>query len=410
MDKKFDVIITGARCAGSSLAIYLAKEGFQVLLIDRSSFPSDTLSTHTFFNNTTALFREMGVLEKLLETNAPPVKDIKFQFEDTTIEGKIPEVLGEENCYCIRRTFLDHTLFEHAKSLKGVTVLEGFRVTDIIRQNGAIVGIKGTDSNGLDQEFIADIIVGADGRNSTIRRLTDSKQKLRVPAKVGIYYGYFRNFNNDLVPKFEVHKVKDNTAILFPTNDDLCTVVGIFPLDNKAFIQNLKNKPEESLRSLLTEGFPNTTIGSRLKQATLVEPIKGILGYENFWNTGMGNGWALVGDAVCFKDPSMAQGIHDAVYGAKILSGILVKYKNQYQQWQKISEEYQKSLEDEFMVRFYMGCEISKNERISEQQDAINKLISAHPKAVEKFLGIYNYANEPADLEKELMGIMGENT
>lgn len=407
MSKKYDVIITGARCAGSSLAIYLAKVGFRVLLIDRSSFPSDTLSTHTFFNNTTSLFREMGVLDKLLETNAPPVKDIKFQFEDTTIEGKIPEVHGEENCYCIRRTYLDHILLEHVKSLKGVTVLEGFRVTDIIRQNGVIVGIKGTDSNGLDQAFFADFTIGADGRNSTIRRLVGAKEKILVPSNVGIYYGYFHNFNNDTVPKFEVHRVKDNTSILFPTNDDLCTVVGIFPLENKAFIQNLKNNPEESLRSLLTEGFPNTTIGSRLNHATLVEPIKGILGYENFWYTGMGHGWALVGDAVCFKDPSMAQGIHDAVYGAKILSGILVKYKNQYQQWLKMAEEYQNALEDEFMVRFYMGCEISKNERISEQQNAVNKLISSHPKAVEKFLGIYNYTNEPADLEKELLGIMG---
>lgn len=408
MNKKFDVIITGARCAGSSLAIYLAKAGFQVLLTDRSSFPSDTLSTHTFFNNTTALFREMGVLDKLLETNAPPVKDIKFQFENTTIEGNIPEVHGEENCFCIRRTYLDDILLEQAKSLRNVIVLEGFRVTDIIRQNEVVVGIKGNDFRGLYQEFFADIIVGADGRNSTIRRLIDAKQKVRVPSNVGIYYGYFSNFNNDPIPKFEVHRVKDNTAILFPTNDDLCTVVGIFSLENKAFIQNLKNNPEESLRSLLTEGFPNTTIGSRLQKATLVEPIKGILGYENFWYTWMGHGWALVGDAVCFKDPSMAQGIHDAVYGAKIFSGILVKYKNQYQQWPKMAEEYLKALEDEFMARFYMGCQISKNERISEEQDAVNKLISTHPKAVEKFLGIYNYANEPADLEKELMGIMGK--
>ncbi|PED25770.1 FAD-binding protein, partial [Bacillus thuringiensis] len=45
-------------------------------------------------------------------------------------------------------------------------------------------------------------------------------------------------------------------------------------------------------------------------------------------------------------------------------------------------------------------------ERISEQLDAVNKLISSHPEAIEKFLGIYNYANEPAALEKELARIL----
>ena len=115
-----------------------------------------------------------------------------------------------------------------------------------------------------------------------------------------------------------------------------------------------------------------------------------------------GKGWALVGDAVCFKDPGMAQGIHDAIYGARILSNILSIYKGQSNPWKQMSEEYQKAIEAEFMVRFHMGCQLSKNEPVSEQQDAVNKLISSHPLAIEKLLGIYNYANEPAALEEEL--------
>ncbi|PDY54823.1 FAD-binding protein, partial [Bacillus cereus] len=75
--------------------------------------------------------------------------------------------------------------------------------------------------------------------------------------------------------------------------------------------------PESCLRNFFTDNFPNTTIGARLKNAELVEPVKGILGYDNYWYKGMGKGWALVGDAVCFKDPGMAQGIHDAICGAR---------------------------------------------------------------------------------------------
>lgn len=406
MNTTYDVIVVGARCAGASLAIYLAKAGFKILLVDRAVFPSDTLSTHTFFNNTTALFRELGVLDKLLETNAPPIRDIKFQFEDTIIEGKMPEVEGEKNCYCIKRTLLDSILVDEAKSYRNVTVLEGFRVTDIVYDHETVTGMKGTDRQGQIHEFHANLVVGGDGRNSTIRGLVGSKEKMRAPAKLGIYYGYFSGFQYDNVRKFEVYRVKDLTAILFPTNHDLCTVVGIFPLENVALVKRMKSHPEEALRKLLTEEFPNTGLGSRLRGATLTAPIKGILGYDNYWYTAMGMGWALVGDAVCFKDPSMAQGIHDAVYGAKILSDILIKNKGSEFSWGKMAEEYQSALEQEFMVRFYMGCEISKNARVSEQQDMVNKLISAHPVAVEKFLGIYNYANQPADLEKEIIQLL----
>lgn len=162
MNKTYDVIITGARCAGSTLAIYLAKAGFHVLLVDRANFPRDTLSTHTFFNNTVALLREIGVMDKLLETKAPPVRDIKFQFEDTVIEGLMPEVYGEESCYCIRRTYLDHILLEQAKSQMNVTVLEGFRVTDVIRDDETVIGVKGLDGDNEKQEFLARLVVGAD--------------------------------------------------------------------------------------------------------------------------------------------------------------------------------------------------------------------------------------------------------
>ncbi|WP_121613597.1 NAD(P)/FAD-dependent oxidoreductase [Mesobacillus foraminis] len=406
MNRSYDVIITGARCAGSALSIYLARAGFKVLLLDRAAFPSDTLSTNTFFNNTAALLREIGVMDSLLETNVTPVKTIKFQFEDRVIEGPIPEVDGEDTAYCIRRTYLDHVLLEHARKQANITVMEEFRVKALVYDGDAVAGIIGEDSSSTEQTYAASLVVGADGRNSTIRRMANSQLKISSPSTVAIYFGYFSGFKHDSNPKFEVYKRKDNTAILFPTNDDLYVVVANFPLENKSLVDRFKRNPENSMRELLTEQFSNTTIPERLKAAKLAGPIKGLLGYDNYWYEGMGKGWALVGDAICFKDPGMAQGIHDAICGAKILAGVLAGNKGWSQHWERVAPDYQQAMESEFMVRFYMGCELSKNEIITEQQDAVNKLISAHPSAVEKMLGIYNYANEPADFENELVKIM----
>lgn len=407
MEKNYDVIVTGARCAGSALAIYLARAGFKVLLVDKATFPSDTLSTNTFFNNTTALLRELGVLEEVLKTDVTPVKAIKFQFEDTVIKGPIPVVDGEDTAYCIRRTYLDDILLRKAGSMEYVTVLEGFRVNELIFEGDIVAGVKGEDSQGVVQEFRATLVVGADGRHSVVRKLAKSEQKITSPSTVAIYFGYFSNIQHDGEATFEVYKRGENMAIFFPTNGNNYVVTANFPLANKRLLENFKKNREESLRQLLTEQFPNTTIRARLAAATLLEPIRGLHEYENYWYQGMGKGWALVGDAICFKDPAMAQGIHDAIRGAQLLADILKRNKEQLTQWDQIGEEYQQAIEAEFMVRFYMGCELSKNEPITEQQDTVNKLISAHPAVIEKFLGIYNYANEPSDFEAELIKVMG---
>jgi len=46
MQQAYDAIIVGARCAGSPTAMLLARKGYRVLVVDRATFPSDTVSTH----------------------------------------------------------------------------------------------------------------------------------------------------------------------------------------------------------------------------------------------------------------------------------------------------------------------------------------------------------------------------
>ena len=64
MEEK-DAVIVGARCAGSSLAIGLAERGWDVLLVDRDTFPSETISTHGVYPNTLARLEELGVMDTL---------------------------------------------------------------------------------------------------------------------------------------------------------------------------------------------------------------------------------------------------------------------------------------------------------------------------------------------------------
>lgn len=406
--KDYDVIIIGARVAGSSLAYELSKAGYEVLLVDRSSFPSDILSTHNFFNNSVAMLREMGVLEQLLQTGTPVYKRAYVQMDGVVIDGIYPEVNGETHCLCIRRKYLDRILFDHAAAQRQVTAMEGFRVTDVLMHNDKVTGIVGLSRDGKREEFTARLVVGADGRHSTLRDLVKSERKMAVPTDFASYVGYFSNYRQEGERCVEFYKMKDNLAIIFPTSDDLFVVGIMFPLEKKEWIEKFKSNPEVGFRELVDIGFSDTTFPERLRESSLVEPIKGLLGYDNDWFQGMGKGWALVGDAVSFKDPAVGQGMHDAIYGARLLTAILSETDDWETNWELMADKYQTAMESKMMSRYHMACQITKNTPVTMEQMVANRLIGSNPDACSAFLGIYNYANEPEMLGQTLMSLLQE--
>ena len=78
--REYDVIVVGARCAGSPTAMLLARRGHRVLLVDRATFPSDTVSTHLVHPPGVAALRRWGVLDEVLGTGCPPVHTYAFDF------------------------------------------------------------------------------------------------------------------------------------------------------------------------------------------------------------------------------------------------------------------------------------------------------------------------------------------
>ncbi|GMV15337.1 MAG: hypothetical protein AMXMBFR56_35610 [Polyangiaceae bacterium] len=83
----FDAIVIGARCAGSPTAMLLARKGYKVLVVDRASFPSDTLSTHVVQPRAVALLSRWGLLERLVATGCPPLHTYTFDFGPFAISG-----------------------------------------------------------------------------------------------------------------------------------------------------------------------------------------------------------------------------------------------------------------------------------------------------------------------------------
>ena len=75
--ERFDVVVVGARCAGSPLAVMLARRGLRVCVLDRARFPSETLSTHVIQPCGVVILKRLGLLAATIAAGAVPGRDLR---------------------------------------------------------------------------------------------------------------------------------------------------------------------------------------------------------------------------------------------------------------------------------------------------------------------------------------------
>jgi 2-polyprenyl-6-methoxyphenol hydroxylase-like FAD-dependent oxidoreductase len=124
MSKAYDVIVVGARCAGSPTGMLLARNGYDVLLVDRATFPSDMMSTHLIHPPGVAALKRWGVLEQLRATGCPPMTTYAYDMGPIVITGSPRPAEGVPEAFCPRRTVLDELLVR-AAAAAGAEFREG---------------------------------------------------------------------------------------------------------------------------------------------------------------------------------------------------------------------------------------------------------------------------------------------
>lgn len=374
MQQAYDAIIVGARCAGSPTAMRLARKGYRVLVVDRATFPSDTVSTHVVQPLAVAALARWGLIDRLTATGCPPIHTYTFDFGPFTISGA-PGTKDTPVAYCSRRTVLDKLLVDAAAEA-GAEIREGFAVEEVLIEDGHVVGIKGRSKGAATVTERARVVVGADGRHSLVAEAVRPEQYNEKPPLLAAYYTYWSGLPMD--GRFETYIRAHRGFAAAPTHNGLTLTVGGWPYSE--FETNKKDVEGNFLKSFdLAPEFAD-----RVRGAKREAPFAGAA-VSNFFRKPYGPGWALVGDAGYNRDPITAQGISDAFHDADRCAIALDQAFTGARSFDEAMGEYQRDRDEHVLPMYEFTCQLATLQPPPPEMQQLLGAIHGNQKAMDAF-------------------------
>jgi 2-polyprenyl-6-methoxyphenol hydroxylase-like FAD-dependent oxidoreductase len=309
----YDVMIIGARCAGATTAMLLARKGYRVVLMDRSTFPSDIPQGHFIHQQGPARLERWGLLDRVKASGCPDVDSCIVDLGDFPLAGEGLSIDGVAIGYGPRRQVLDQILLDAAVSA-GAELRQACSVESFLLEDDRIVGVRARDRSGQVFTERATITVGADGRNSRLAHAVKAPVYEDAPTLLCYSFSYWSGVAER---RLRVHSLSDRALFGFPTNDGLYAVFAGAPISEVVLMKaNMEGHFMASVASV-------PSLADCLRAGRREERFYGAADLPNFFRKPYGPGWALVGDAGHHKDPYMALGVSDALRDADFLSDAL---------------------------------------------------------------------------------------
>jgi 2-polyprenyl-6-methoxyphenol hydroxylase-like FAD-dependent oxidoreductase len=367
------------------MAMLLARKGYRVLMVDRATFPSDMLSTHVLQPLGVAALSRWGLLDRLVATGCPPIDTYAFDFGPFAITGA-PGIKDAPVAYCPRRTILDKLLVDAAAEA-GAEFREDFTVEEVLMEDGRVAGIKGRLRNGDPVTERADIVVGADGRNSLVAETVRPEKYNERPPLLAPYYTYWSGL--PMSGRFETYIRPNRGFAAAQTHDGLTMVVGGWPYSE--FATNRKDIEGNYLK--LFELAPE--FADRLRSAKREGRLAGAP-TPNFFRKPYGPGWALVGDAGYIKDPITAQGINDAFRDAERCAVALDEGLTGGRSPDDAMGDYQRDRDARVLPMYEFTCQLATLEPPPPEMQRLFGAIHGNQKAMDGFAQVNAGTVSPA--------------
>ena len=321
-----DVVVIGGGPAGSAAATMLARQGWQVVLLERERFPRDHVG-ESLLPASIPILEELGVL--------PAVEAQGFvkKLGATMVWGRDKEpwswFFGETNrryphSYQVWRPTFDHLLLDNAAA-NGVDVRQGWWATqvlfdapnpELVEGRGPGTGIRCVDAAGQEQVITARFVVDASGQNGllgrqlNLRRWDESFRNLAVYA----YYNGAKRLPPPADGNIFIESYDHGWLWTIPLHTGQASVGAV--VDQRVGEAQVGKLGLERFLDEQLAQAPHTA--GLLRHARRVSSPHVVKDWSYACDSIAGDGYVLAGDAACFIDPLFSSGVHLA-----LMSGVL---------------------------------------------------------------------------------------
>jgi flavin-dependent dehydrogenase len=336
----YDVIVVGGRVSGSTLATRLAQAGLSVLLIERQMLPAPHPASSPVINTAAmAYLDEIGADERAYAEGVPPAHRFVYEIRESfRVFNPTLMAFGRDYGYAVDRAQFDFVLWELALR-HGVTGMLNTAVSQLLwDDHGRVIGVEVRQQRQTSR-YTADLVVGADGRFSTVARQVNAREHHafnRLPTSA--IYAYW----DDVAPYDEsgigtMHFISPQQGVgilLLPSAHGRTAVT----IEGQSKKLESGSGQKESLYHEILRNSP--AAWRRVKHGRVATPLHGMRHIGNLYRQSGGPGWALTGDALHQKDPVDGQGIHDAIFTSRALAAAILRWQSGAQSWEQARAQY----------------------------------------------------------------------
>jgi flavin-dependent dehydrogenase len=373
MPERVDVAIVGGRCAGSAAAATYARAGRSALVLERTRFPAETLSSHTMFESHLDEIKLIGAEEFVRRLDPPDLRTCHIEFGDGTSDPCVLHQVFPQpfSATSVRRYLLDQALVDNARAA-GAEVREQCEVIDLVWRGGRVTGLTYRDIDGTVHTVEAALVLGADGQFSTVADLVGAAEPYRYShSPRGAVYRYLVDPVTDEPDATTVYHWRTGSSLAFGFPTTPRGQILVMFIDDSSELALARRDPEAYWQGKLAQ---NPAIAKRLSGATEMEPLRISDALSSYFRHATGPGWALIGDAGHFKNPIIGQGIRDAVWAGRTVAEHTAGHLDRPAELDRALRRWEAARERECLMAYQASISEST---LTGDSDGVQRLASA---------------------------------
>ncbi|MCW2881637.1 MAG: putative tryptophan halogenase [Sphaerisporangium sp.] len=320
MRESTQILIIGGGPAGSTAAGLLAREGFQVTLLERDRFPRYHIG-ESILPSCRPIFEMLGVWEKVQAHGFQPKGGAFFQWGPEEWEVRFSN-LGDDtpNAWQVVRSEFDQILLDHAREL-GVEVFEGVSVRDVEFDGDRAVAARWYETKDGDRggRIAFDYVIDASGRSGVLATRHLKNRRFHDVFRNVAAWSYWKNakpLGKGPSGAIAVCSVEDGWFWAIPLHDGTLSV-GL--VTGRDLFNDSRGRLNGDTQAVYDEALAKCpTVLEMLEGAEQVSGMKVEQDYSYVSESFAGPGYLLAGDAACFLDPLLSTGVHLATYSAML--------------------------------------------------------------------------------------------